>query len=315
LTGSDADNAIEPEPAKPPLIDVMIPTLNESGHIGRTVKNAKSIGNVIVLDSISTDGTQQLARDAGATVVEHKFVNYSAQKNWGLENLPFVGEWIFILDADEHLSPDLRRQLKKAITDRRDIAGYYINRALVFMGTNIRHGGLYPSWNLRFFRRGMARYEQRQVHEHMICDGATDYMRGEMVHIRTESMQQYIAKHIHYADLESNEWVKWKLGQSGTAPTSRLFKNVLRYRAWLRRELWPRMPMRPLWRFLHMYVVRLGVLDGRAGWHLARLMSTYEYMIGLLYEDKLLRHKYGRTQMSPEARDRRLAQRMAAAGQ
>ncbi len=311
MTGDDAEAATVSDP---PKIDVMIPTLNESAHIARTVKNAASIGNVIVLDSLSTDGTQQLARDAGATVVEHKFVNYSDQKNWGLDNLPFKGEWIFILDADEHLTPLLRREIGRAIASQPNIVGYFINRALVFMGRNCRHSGLYPSWNLRLFRRGKARYEQRQVHEHMICDGPVDYMPGEMVHIRTETMQQYIAKHIRYADLESDEWVKWKLGQSQTAPSHQLFTRFLRYRSWLRRELWPRMPMRPLWRFLHMYCARLGILDGRAGWHLARLMSTYEYMIGLLYEDKLLRHKYGRTQMSPEARDRKLAQKMASHG-
>jgi glycosyltransferase involved in cell wall biosynthesis len=316
LTGDDADDVVAPPPGGGPAkVDVMIPTLNESAHIARCVTNARSLGNVIVLDSLSTDGTQQLARDAGATVVEHKFVSYSAQKNWGLDNLPFGGEWIFILDADERLTPRLRREIKQVIDDpRRAANGYYINRALVFMGKSVRHGGLYPSWNLRLFRRGKARYEQRSVHEHMICEPPTDYMRGEMVHIRTESVHQYLAKHIRYADLESNEWVNLKLGRSKTARSHQLFKDVLRYRSWLRRELWPRMPLRPLWRFLHMYVVRLGILDGIQGWHLARLMASYEYMIGMLYEDKLLRARFGSTQVTGGTRDQRLAQRLAKTG-
>jgi hypothetical protein len=148
----------------------------------------------------------------------------------------------------------------------------------------------------------------------MVCDGATDYLPGEMVHIRTESIHRYIAKHIHYADLESNEWVNIKLGRSTTAPSHQLFTRALRYRSWLRRVLWPRMPMRPLWRFLHMYIVRFGFLDGRAGWHLARLMSSYEYMIGLLFEDKMLRARFGNAQMSPQERDRQLAARVARKG-
>jgi hypothetical protein len=222
---------------------------------------------------------------------------------------------VFILDADERLTPQLRRELAGVVdSPNRSADGYYINRALVFMGRNIRHGGLYPSWNLRLFRRGKARYEERAVHEHMICNGPTDYLRGEMVHIRTESMHQYIAKHIHYADLESTEWTKLKLGQTSTAPSHKLFKSFLRYRSWLRRNLWPRMPLRPLWRFLHMYVVRFGILDGRQGWHLARLMASYEYTIGLLHEDKLLRERFGNAQMSPEVRDRKIAQRMARSG-
>src|SRR4051812_21982267 len=96
-------------------VDIMIPTLNEADHIAETVANARKLGNVYVLDSLSTDGTQQLARDGGATVVEHPFVNYSAQKNWGLDNLPFTAEWIFILDADERITPALRKEIVETI--------------------------------------------------------------------------------------------------------------------------------------------------------------------------------------------------------
>jgi hypothetical protein len=320
LTGDDADAALTPTlpgegPAATAAVDVMIPTFNEAAHIARTVRNARSLGgSVFVLDSFSTDGTQDLARAAGAMVVEHRFVNYADQKNWGLDNLPFTAEWVFILDADERLTPPLRRAIGQVVRRPGGPDGYYVNRALVFMGHNVRHGGLYPSWNLRLFRRGKARYEERAVHEHMVCNGTTDYLPGEMVHIRTESMHQYIAKHIGYADLESSEWVNLKLGRSTSGPPSKLFKSHLRLRSWIRREIWPRAPLRPLWRFLHMYVVRLGVLDGLAGWHLARLMASYEYTIGLLHEDKLLRERFGNAQMSPDERDRKLAARVARAG-
>src|SRR5205814_7626879 len=155
------------------------------------------------------------------------------------------------------------------------------------------------SWNLRLFRRGRARYEARAVHEHMVCDGPTDYLRAEMLHIRLETVSQYLQKHIRYADMESDEWVKLALGSSATAHARELFKDMLKYRQWLRRELWPRMPMRPMWRFGYMYFVRGGFLDGRAGWHLARLMSCYEYMISLLYQEKLA--KAQRRRWAPRA--------------
>jgi hypothetical protein len=158
---------------------------------------------------------------------------------------------------------------------------------LLFMGRAVRHGGLYPSWNLRLFRRGKAHYENRSVHEHVICEGATDYLKGELLHIRRESIWTYLEKHIRYADMESEEWVKAKTGAGGGAPTQHLFRRTLRYRQWLRRKIWPRLPFRPLWRWGYMYVVRLGFLDGVAGWHLARLMACYEYMISLLYRQKL----------------------------
>jgi glycosyltransferase involved in cell wall biosynthesis len=275
-----------------PLVEILIPTLNEARHIPDAVRNAAQLGPVFVLDSFSTDGTQELARQAGAAcVVEHAFINYSQQKNWGLDNLPFRGEWVFILDADERLTPALLSEVRQTLANNPPIDGYFVNRSLIFMGRRVQHGGLYPSWNLRLLRRGRARYEDRSVHEHVVCDGPTAHLRHEMLHIRDQTMAQNIAKHIRYADMESDEWVKRRLGQSSGASTAALFghRDRLRYRQWLRRHVWPLVPVRPMWRFLYMYLLRLGFLDGRAGWHQARLMATYEYMISLLYREKLTR--------------------------
>ena len=274
----------------PPRIDIMIPTLNEADHIAEAVANARELGDVFVLDSCSTDGTQALARQAGATaVVQRPFTNYADQKNWGLDNLPFTGDWVFILDADERITPALRTEVCAKLARSSRVRGYYVNRLVIFMGKPIRHGGLYPSWNLRLFRRGMARYEERSVHEHMVCAGPTDYLHAEMLHLRRESLSRYLEKHIRYADLESQEWVKWRLGESKMGSSTSLFKDVLALRQWVRRNVWPRLPGRPLWRFIYMFFFRFGFMDGLPGWHLARLMSCYEYMIGLLYDEKLRR--------------------------
>ncbi|HVU62824.1 MAG TPA: glycosyltransferase family 2 protein [Phycisphaerales bacterium] len=269
-------------------VEVLIPTLNEAAVIRDTVQNALSLGPVFVLDSLSTDGTQQIAREAGATVVEQKFLGYARQKNWGLENLPFKGEWVFILDADERITPSLREEVLRTI-ERPGADGYFVNRVVLFMARAIRHGGLFPSWNLRFFRRGTCRYEDRSVHEHMVCDGPTNYLREEMLHIRGESVHEWIRKHIRYADLESDEWVKLKFGQEAGASAKQLFSHTLKYRQYLRREIWPRTPLKPLLRFFYMYLLRRGVQDRLAGLHMATMMSVYEYMIELLYRDKLSR--------------------------
>ncbi|MGE3107847.1 MAG: glycosyltransferase family 2 protein [Phycisphaerales bacterium] len=283
---------MNPSPPEP-LIDIMIPTLNEASHIAQTVTNAREVGDVYVLDSFSTDGTQELARNAGATVVEHPFENYSRQKNWGLDHLPFRGKWIFILDADERITPELREEALRVANDPASADGFYVNRVVIFMGREIRHGGLYPSWNLRFFRRGSCRYEDRAVHEHMVCSGPTGYLKHEMLHIRRESISEYILKHIRYADMESDEWIKIRQGKAGAAKGRALFPSLQGYRQWLRREAWPRAPMRPLLRFLYMYLFRFGLLDMRPGLHLALLMASYEYMIGLLYRDKLHKLRQG----------------------
>ncbi|MBL8746286.1 MAG: glycosyltransferase family 2 protein [Phycisphaerae bacterium] len=273
----------------PGKIDIFVPTLNEASHIAETVENARKVGEVFILDSFSTDGTQELARKAGAHVVEHKFESYSLQKNWGLDNLPFTGEWIFILDADERITPQLAEELERVVRDPEAASGYFVNRVVIFMGRPIWHGGLYPSWNLRFFKRGACRYEDRSVHEHMVCNGPTGYLRNLMLHIRRESIYDFLQKHVRYADMESDEWIKLKTGQDKAARAKNLFRDILRYRLWLRRDVWPILPLKPLIRFIYMYFFRLGVLDGRAGWHMACLMASYEYMITLLYKEKMLR--------------------------
>lgn len=292
LLAEPADCARTSPDEKLPLVDVLIPTHNEADHISEVVTNARKLGAVFVLDSLSTDGTQELARQAGAMVVEHRFVNYSQQKNWALDNLPFRAQWLFILDADERITMQLRDEILKKIALQPQVSGYYVNRLLIFMGSVVRHGGLYPSWNLRLFRRGEARYEDRDVHEHMVCSGRTEYLRAEMLHIRRENITQYLEKHIRYADMESNEWVKWRSGHSKVAGAQELFAGHLRYRQWIRRHVWPRLPGRPLWRFSFMYFARLGFLDGVAGWHLARLMACYEYMIGLMFASKMPTRKF-----------------------
>lgn len=270
-------------------IDIFVPTLNEASHIAQTVENARKVGEVFILDSFSTDGTQELARKAGAHVVEHKFESYSLQKNWGLDNLPFTGEWVFILDADERITPQLAEELQRIVRDPNAAAGYFVNRVVIFMGRPIWHGGLYPSWNLRFFKRGSCRYEDRSVHEHMVCAGPTGYLKHLMLHIRRESIYDFMQKHIRYADMESDEWIKLKTGQDKAARAKNLFRDILRYRLWLRRDVWPVLPLKPFIRFVYMYFFRLGILDGKAGWHMACLMASYEYMITLLYKEKLLR--------------------------
>lgn len=275
-------------------INVLIPTFNEAGHIGETVANAARVGDVFVLDSLSTDGTRQIAQQAGATVIEHAWEGYARQKNWGLNNIPFTGDWVFILDADERITPELRDELHRTLERGTDVDGWYVNRLNLLLGRPVRHGGLYPSWNLRFFRLGKAWYEDRSVHEHMVCSGKTGYLKEEMLHIRRETISEYLAKHIRYADLESDEWVKQKLGIGTGAQVNKLFRDMLRVRQWLRRHLWPRCPFRPMLRFGYMYFVRLGFLDGHTGFYLAMLMANYEYMISLLYRDKLHRIRSGK---------------------
>src|SRR4051812_33867680 len=202
-----------PAPAAPAAtgvrtpVDVLILAYNERTNLPHALASIMEWAtNVFVVDSGSTDGTQQIARDMGATMIEHAWEGYARQKNWAIDNLPFESPWIFILDADEAITPQLRDEIHALCSKPSgDVpqAGFYVNRYLIFMGKRIRHAGYFPSWNLRLFKRGLAHYEDRPVHEYMILTGKEGYLKHLMSHEDRRGLEYYIAKHNRYSTLEA----------------------------------------------------------------------------------------------------------------
>ena len=144
-------------------VSVLIPTLNEEVNLPDCLASVGGwADDVWVVDSYSGDRTVEIAREAGANLVQHVFEGYAEQKNWALENVPFRGGWVLILDADERVLPGLATEITSIVgADGNGYDGFYLNRKLIFYGKWIRHCGWYPSWNLRLFRNGHGRYEQR----------------------------------------------------------------------------------------------------------------------------------------------------------
>src|ERR1041384_677588 len=191
----------------PAPIALLIPTLNEELNLPHALAGlADWAQQVFVIDCGSRDATPQIARRLGATFIEHPWQGYAQQKNWALDNLPIAAPWVFILDADEQITPPLRDEIISIATaDSCQQNAFYVNRHLIFLSRRIRHCGYYPSWNIRFFRRGKAHYEQRQVHEHMVVDGSVGYLHGEISHHDRRGLHHFIAKHNRYSTLEAHE--------------------------------------------------------------------------------------------------------------
>lgn len=259
-------------------LSCLIPTLNEEKNLPFSIESCRFADRIFVLDSGSNDGTQEIALRAGAKFVYHPWNGYAQQKNWGLDNLPIKTEWVFILDADEIITPELRDELisistGKVLTDK---VGFYINRHFIWNGKVIRHCGYYPSWNLRFFRRGKARYEARDVHEHMVIDGPVGYLRGEMRHEDRRGRSYVWEKHLKYSELEAKEMIRTIRGKgnAGLKP-SFLGNAVERHRA-IKERIWPHLPARWLFRFFYMYIFKRGFMDGVAGLDMCLFMTQYE---------------------------------------
>jgi glycosyltransferase involved in cell wall biosynthesis len=262
-------------------VSVIILTKNEELNLPHALASVKDwAAEVFVVDSGSTDATADIARRHGAAVVHHDWPGFAYQKNWALDHLPLTQPWVFILDADESLTPPLREELAAiAVGDTCPENGFHVNRLLYFMVRPIRHCGYFPSWNLRFFRRGKARYEPREVHEHMLVDGPTGYLRGLMRHEDRRGLDQFLAKHRAYAALEAHALWKAEHGAAAGSLPGSLWGGPLARRRWVKDRLWPKLPCRPLARWTYMYLLRGGFLDVAAGFHICRHLAAYERQI------------------------------------
>ena len=259
-------------------ITMLIPTLNEESNLPHALESCRFADEVFVLDSGSKDATGEVAANFGAHFHLHAWEGYARQKNWGLDNLPIRTDWVFILDADEMITPALRDELLAIASGAcpTTCAGFYVNRYFVWEGKDIRHCGYYPSWNMRFFRHGKARYEERDVHEHMIVDGPVGYLEGEMRHEDRRGRNYLWEKHLKYAELEAREMFKIITGTETAGLKPSFFGNALERRRAVKERIWPYLPGRWLLRFFYMYLLKSGFLDGAAGLDMCLFMTRYE---------------------------------------
>jgi acetyltransferase-like isoleucine patch superfamily enzyme/glycosyltransferase involved in cell wall biosynthesis len=281
------------------MVDVLILTHNEEANVAHAIESVRAVArNVFVVDSGSTDGTVAVAREMGARVIAHAWEGYSGQRNWALDDLPWESEWILILDADESLTPGLASEIMgiaaKPVAEVKESA-FFLNRVLIFMGQEIRHCGYFPSWSLRLFKRGRARYEPKSVHEHLIPDGPTAYLKNLMRHEDRRGLEHYIAKHNRYSTLEARELYRQEERWPGF---KRLFTDRVARRRFLKYRVATKLATPWFWRFFYMYVVRFGFLDRQAGLNFCLFISSYELTIRMKYRD-LLRMQ-GREQANSE---------------
>ena len=252
-------------------LSVVIITFNEEANIGRTLESVKPLladgkGEVIVVDSGSTDRTVEIAKSYGAKVFVEEWKGYAAQKNSAIDKA--TGDWILSLDADEEANSELVRELTgggddkpghspyewcltlgQGGTDGREITkgtpvGFLIHRKNYFLGRWIKHGGFWPDSKLRLFRRDAGRFENRAVHEDIVVEGnSSRIVSGALIHHSYPTLSDYIEHMNRYSSLGAEMVVaKGNVGFS--------VSNIV---------------VRPLFTFIYNYFFRLGFLDGREG--------------------------------------------------
>ncbi len=277
-------------------VSVLIPAKNEQANLPACLASVQTADEVFVIDSQSTDKSVEIVQSYGANVVQFYYNgSWPKKKNWSLENLPFRNQWVLIVDCDERITPDLWDEIAQAI-QKPQYNGYYLNRRVFFLGRWIRHGGKYPDWNLRLFKHKKGRYENletgdvpntgdNEVHEHVILDGKAGYLKNDMIHEDFRDLYHWIERHNRYSNWEAHVYRNLLTGKDDTDTIgANLFGNALQRKRFLK-KLWVRLPFKPFLRFVLFYIIQRGFLDGRAGYIYARLLSQYEYQIGIkLYE-------------------------------
>jgi putative colanic acid biosynthesis acetyltransferase WcaF len=268
------------------MVDVLIQTHNEELNLPHTLQSVQGwVNRIFVVDSGSTDRTRQIAAGFGAVVVDKPWEGYARQKNWALDHLPFESPWILILDADESVTPQLREEILQVVSrpvQNVPHAGFFLNRVTLFMGREIHHCAYFPAWNLRLFKRGRARYEERNVHEHMIVQGPTGHLRHLLRHEDRRGLEHFIAKHNRYSTLEAMEIYRHREPWPGWW---RFFNDRTARRRYVKYCIAPKLALPWLMRFGYMYFIRGGILDRRPGLSLCLLISTYELFIRIKYNE------------------------------
>lgn len=231
-------------------------TKNEARHIGDCIKSVQWADDVILEDSFSTDSTVETARSLGATIFQDKFINFAVARNNALENARGLGAtWIFFIDADERVTPELANEIRQVMAADEQ-PGWWVPRYNVMWGHTMRGGGWYPDHQLRLMKVDAARYDpEREVHEIVMLDGEAGYLREHLIHYNYDSLQQFKKKQNRYIDFEAK---------------------ILRDKG-IRAKPWTYLSM-PLREFKRRYLLLGGYKDGWVGLQVCSLMSWYMFL-------------------------------------
>ena len=230
------------QPATKNKLTALVITYNEMGYIERCIDSVRFADEIIVVDSYSTDGTYEfLLKDPDVTVFRHPFENFTRQKTVALEKAS--NDWILFLDADEVVTPELEREIRVTLNSETPHAAFWFYRKFMFKQVPLRFSGWQTDKNYRLFRKSSASFTDcKLVHETLEVNGSSGILENKLIHYCYKDYSDYRNKMLHYGRLKAKEDFYKEKG----------FSYLL-------------MGIKPVWKFIHHYIVRLGFLDGKKG--------------------------------------------------
>lgn len=255
---------------------VVILTLNEAARLPACLASVAGCDDIVVIDSGSTDATADIARAAGARVLLNRFVDFAQQRNFAHAAAQFRHEWVFHLDADEHMTPELFAECAGvAAANPGGLDGYYAAPHMLFAGRWLRRCTDWPAWQARFVHRDRFRFVQSGHGQREAPGLRLGFLQGGYTHdISVGSEDEWNAKHRRYARQEAAEIMKHAEGFGSLLKRACFGAGLERRRAV--KHLSYYFPARPLLRFIYQYLLRGGLLDGRGAFRYCRLLARYE---------------------------------------
>lgn len=233
-------------------VSVAIITKNEENNIEDALRSVADAHEIVVVDAYSSDRTVEICRKYTDKVFQHEWRGFAGQKQTAVDYTR--GPWVLILDADERVPPGLKKEVTDTLSGT-DCSGFYVPRKNHFLGKWIRHSGWWPDNTLRLFKKESGHLEPREVHERVTVKGRVGYLRHPLTHYTYWSLTDFIKRMENYSTLAAKE-IRDNKGRAG------LFS----------------LTAKPVATFLKMYVLRLGILDGKRGLILAILYSYYTFL-------------------------------------
>lgn len=284
-------------------VSVLVPTKNEINNLKDCLSSVNGWADeVIVVDSQSTDGTIEVAHQYGAEVQQlHYNGGWPKKKQWALDNLNFKNNWILLLDADESLMDGLKNEIEESIKAD-DVDGFYIGLEVSFLNKRLKYGG-FKFHKLCLFRKGKGHFEKLledqdfnisdvEVHEHLMINGKIKKLKNCIKHNNKDSLYRFIKKHNEYSTWDAKLLFSIKCSNlSKEAITPKLFsKDIIQRLRWLKIKLFP-IPGFPAFVFFYHYIIRLGFLDGSAGFCFAIFKAIQRFQIKMKLKELELNEK------------------------
>ncbi|MFH1319873.1 MAG: glycosyltransferase family 2 protein [Bacteroidota bacterium] len=237
-------------------LTAIIPCKNEEQNIEEVLKSVEWADEIMIVDSYSTDRTIEIAKKFTGFILVHEYINSAAQKNWAIPQAN--NEWILLIDADERVTPGLKKEIQTILNQDTGKVAFWICRENYFLGKKLKYGGTKRDKVIRLFKRDLCRYEEKQVHSEIIANGEVGYLKNKLVHNTCSDLSQYLEKVQRYALWSAKDHAP----KTGTITAYHVV-------------------IKPLFKFFSYYFVKLGFLDGFAGF-ISSAISSYSVLLRYL---------------------------------